>query len=900
LQGAGRGIADTAALPFDVANMGANALLAGIDKAYGATGGDGVSFRFPMTSDEIAKTGSQAASAIGMPVADERDMSPREKAAYNINRYGTQGALTGGLLGYLTSLRASLGAATPSIGDSLLRAYRTNPAATVAGDTAAGAGAGTGITLSQMLPEEVRRAGGGTVGAAADVAAMLAGGVGATTALETATRGPSAVVDKFRGARPASEIPLDNGLPTTNRLADRAAEFVQAQSADPEAAAANIRAGANTFRDMGAPTPTSGMLSGDPKLMAFERGDRNARPGDYAVKDMRLRDAAVDTVAGIQPQNVDARGATNFLQGEVSRRIGEAESGLRWAREQSDAAEAAERSVASNIQSFGGRGSQASADLDQIVSNRALVPSQAEKNRRYREIDPGRTVMRDLEPLAALADDIEREVAEVPAALRREMIPEGLIADIRRMRARQEVDPATGEAINVGGPGEMSFGAMNEMRSGLASASLAARTAGQSRLSENLDRFRALIGQEGHALASEGSEAGQRARAANEYYANEFAPVWNAGPGDAAARFRKDFNVDRANRTTTPPTTTAGRFLSTGAGSTEKAESLSRVIGSLADPSDQAAAIDAVRRYVLDDMSRTVGADGRIRPQQLARWLNGKGGWADALGPFPAVRAEMDQILRDVQVGNASRTSAAAEVERASRSLRRTRDEIDASALSLVIGREPKKAARAVLESADPQMAMREIRHTIGGNALARQAWERAVTDHLIDRVTRVDPAGVSAGSHSLDYGKLVTSFKRYESALAELYVGQSDKMNALRRAQKMLEPLAKVSGPSIKAAPDNSAQEALWRGLEVGLKGVYGVLKGGGLLRTIRIAAGDLGGDAAQIERLVARMMFDPELAAHLLTRKTRDVGSPVYNDKLATLLRRVQAGRTVWGDQE
>lgn len=40
-------------------------------------------------------------------------------------------------------------------------------------------------------------------------------------------------------------------------------------------------------------------------------------------------------------------------------------------------------------------------------------------------------------------------------------------------------------------------------------------------------------------------------------------------------------------------------------------------------------------------------------------------------------------------------------------------------------------------------------------------------------------------------------------------------------------------------------------------------------------------------------RAMLDPELAAHLLTTKTADAGSPAWNKELEKLLRRIEAGR-------
>lgn len=890
-QGSLRAVADTVGMLPDITNMGANAGLALVDQASRAVGGPEISFRFPMVSDEIAKTSSRLAKSIGVPVVDEADMSGREKLGYNINRFGTQGALTAGILSSLSAARnaETVARAAPRFGDSLLRPYAESAGRAAVGDTAAGAGAGAALTASEAIPEPVRSTGGGAVGVGADLLAMLLGGFAGGTAAGVATRGPNHVKYQVVGAQPAAEIPLDRqtGLPTSNRIADRTADFVQSQSIDPEAAAERVRKGANSFRDMGAPVPTSGLLSEDPKLIALERQQRGASPGEYAAKDIAIRDAAREAVDNIQPQGVvDPRDATKFIEGTVSQRIRAAAENLNAAQQRHAAADQQDRSLADVIRANGGRGSQASADLDRLVVDRALIPAQNEKNQRYRDIDPDRSVMRNIEPMASLADDIERQVREIPQSLAREMVPQRLMDEIRGMR------------VDAGGTGTMSFGAMTEMRSGLASAALAARTAGQTRLAENLDRFRAMIGQEGQALASEGSAAGQRAHAAAQFYRDEFAPVWNSGPGDEAARFRKDFNVDRINRTTTPPSTTAGRFLTTAPGAAEKAASLSRVVDSLPDPSDRLAAMDAVRRFVLDDMARAVGADGRIQPQNLARWLNGKGGWGDALAQFPTVRGELETVLRDVRAGNAAKNATAAEVERAAAGLTRTRDEIDRSALSLVIGREPKKAARAVLESRDPQVAMREVAETIGSNATARVAWERAVTDHLVDRITKADPASVSSGVHAIDYGKLVNTFGRYEGALGELYAGQPEKMQALRRAQKMLEPLARIPGPSSHVGADVPANEQAWRALEIGLKGFYGVLKGGGVLRTLRIALKGAD-DTAQVERLVTRMMFDPELASHLLTRKTQDVGAPAWNEKLATLLRRVEAGRNLWGDE-
>jgi hypothetical protein len=78
-------------------------------------------------------------------------------------------------------------------------------------------------------------------------------------------------------------------------------------------------------------------------------------------------------------------------------------------------------------------------------------------------------------------------------------------------------------------------------------------------------------------------------------------------------------------------------------------------------------------------------------------------------------------------------------------------------------------------------------------------------------------------------------------------------------------------------------------RPLELALKGWYGILKGGGVFRTVKVAMKTLRGNTSDtVEQLVTRAMFDPELAATLLTRDTAKVGTPSWNAELQKLIRR------------
>src|SRR5690606_38906181 len=133
--------------------------------------------------------------------------------------------------------------------------------------------------------------------------------------------------------------------------------------------------------------------------------------------------------------------------------------------------------------------------------------------------------------------------------------------------------------------------------------------------------------------------------------------------------------------------------------------------------------------------------------------------------------------------------------------------------------------------------AMREVVDTLKGSVPAQRAWKRAVSDHLIDRISAVNPGSLSEGSMALDFDRLTRSFKKYEKALAEVYTPVE--MAALQRARKLLEPLAKQVGPAA-ARPNtkDASGELFWRTLRLGLYAHYGShLKAGGMAARIKDA---------------------------------------------------------------
>jgi hypothetical protein len=171
----------------------------------------------------------------------------------------------------------------------------------------------------------------------------------------------------------------------------------------------------------------------------------------------------------------------------------------------------------------------------------------------------------------------------------------------------------------------------------------------------------------------------------------------------------------------------------------------------------------------------------------------------------------------------------------------------------------------------------------------------------MIRRVTTTNTA-MSVGSDGpVSIASLKNFFDDNAKALAAVYTPQE--MQSLRRAHKILEPLGNLQRSAVSGSQTVENQvlkEKTWGLLEVGFKATYGILKGGGIMRTLKIAAKQLAGDDDPVEQLVKRMYLDPELAQHLLTRNVKEVGSTGWNTKLMKLLAISEGAREINDDDE
>jgi hypothetical protein len=876
LQRGNRLAADVLGAPVDLATGAVNVGLMGADALAGIFGGS-VPQRLEkpfLGSEWIADRAADAYEGVGGTIVDPETVSPGVRVAGEALRFGG-GALLGGV--GLASRAGQAASQAPGVGRRVLgplAAPYAQSSKPIVGDAAAGVGAGAAVgTYEEAIPEAMKdRA--GPVGPL--LAALVGGATGATGAATASGARRLAVNAKDRVLHGPADphAPVDSGTDHAFRRGemDEAARMVQAQASNPATAAENV---GRSVRDLtgdvrSGEMPTTGAASDDVGLALLEREARIRDPRQFIERDRASNARAGDLVARAAPADAEARAFTDSADLIDRARVAAAQGDLHMAREADAIFATARRAYADDVASNAGQRPGASMDLDREIVDNSLRPMQERKNTAFDAIDPSRSVERDAAPLIVAARRIRDSL--------------GRLNDPANVLPTRTLDRIDALSESNGGLGTITFAEINALRPELSSALTKARASGDFALADNIQALQSAIGRETDRLAAEATPAGRRAAEAQRIYSEEFAPVWNVGPGDEARRFRRDVNSDRLGRTLSPPSGTAGRFLVPG--QPEKAESLRRIFETLPD---RAAAEAQARRFLVSDLAESGVADagqGALRPDAIRRWRDR---WGNTLDVVPGLRDEIADLLRrgkedEMRSGKLAREVKAAE-SRFDDAVR------NKGALGLALGKDPINAVSSIFGSPDPERAMAAIVGQIQNNKRAFDGLKASVVDYLTDQTTTAALQRTADGSRPVDFARLEDVFNRHEKTLANVF--SADEMHSLRQAHRLLKPqqAVKLPGGSPSFHESEKSKQA-WRLLEGGLKAKWGVLKGGGLLRTVRIFVEALPNKDQAVQDLIVRFHFDPELAQHLLTRAVEI--TPQWNAKLNRLLATLAGARS------
>lgn len=811
-----------------------------------------------------------------------------------------------------------------TLGEVFTRPYLPGPRqATVLGDTFAAAGAGA--VYENYQDSDLRNAAesvpyvGPALATAGDIAAGLVGGVGANAVhaavpavarqgvsaaktigrlgspeLDTNFQNPDGSYVKARDLELAARLVQGEGDPS---LAEPYSTPREGMAQDPGAAAERILAQKATLAPYADTDQmaTAGLASNDIGLIGQEQALRQSPKmrNAFIQRDQKVRQAAVDTVKSLAPEGSTGRQFTDTIDQQHAANLDKAEQSVASVRGELADVEQQRVQLGAELEAARDGKVPASQRLDRVIVDETLLPMQGKSSQMYAAADPTGQSMISSDPLLNAAETVYRSLGDLNSPAK--VIPAGLLQRIQGTAG--EVTPAS--TANTGlldasgapitrsnaatqAPNEVSVRSIVDALPELATTEERARRAGNYQLADNIRALRRSMDQALDDAATSGNQEAATAIAARQNYSETVGATFGGGPGDPARKLRKDFNLDRFGRSTTPPSGMAERFLQPG--QPEKVASLRRIIDAAPD---KELATRHISDWLAADLASSGGVirtDGSINGAAVRKWADKWGG--EALDIAPEFRKEIDNLAARADKAEFDGGVLAQQLRTAQEDLAETK--AARGAIGRVLGRNPTKAVASLFDSRDPEAALADLAARIEGNESAQKGLKAAVVEFLIERATTSAIEGTSAGSNPLSFAKLDEILGRYEDALAGS-VFSPDEMNALRAAHQFLAPIRNLNTAAVagsQTAPLTRLYDEARIPISMALRLRYGLLKGGGIASVIDNAVALLPNGQGNADRLIARMYFDPDLAAHLLTRDVSRVGSPAWNRKLIALL--------------
>lgn len=857
-QSMNRGLADLAGTPVDLVTMGLNALSgltnAGADKVGGLFDYDppnipAITKPF-LGSDSIADMASGAADMMGIATIDPATLKGGDKYLYNMGRFGA-GAGAGGL-----GLASRAGKATTAVGQAMTEPYVANAGRQIVDDVIAGAGAGAGSTVAENVAPD-------------SPMAQLFGALMGGGAASVGSRATEATVKAYPNRRYNNqEVRLPDGSTETRRTVKDAAALTQTIASDPKKASQNIKEASRAAEDAGMTKLTSGLAADDVGLGALEVGERTRNKVPYMERDQAIRTDITKSVDDLRDPNADIEAPQRFARQEFDRQIGEvtdkaniAQKRVSEAKQQQVNLDREKEALVSPITAQRGRSGEASKALDEQLDT-TLNERTKIKNDAFDQAAGDKLV--DAKPIADSVNKVEAELNEL--GVENTGLPADFVKKVRKVMTQDpESKMGAGQMVNLKD--------VSRVRRDITSAIGRARKAGNYDLVDNLSTLKSDINK----MVDETASFDE----AQKYYREEYAPFFAQGYG----RKYRD-TVQRATERTdsADPAKIASIFLD---GTPDAAGDLKRIVDIAPD---KVAAESAVERYMAADLAYRIG--DTPSPRVLSNWIKDRSAQLDQ---FPEVKKKFENLQKKLGSKEIQGDELEAQIDQLKNEFRRaekdilvTTRRINKGVLGTLINKDPDKYVKSIMGADDRLKQIDDLNKMIGKNEQAKSGFKRAVTDYLIDTVTGTNVKMVDGGDGPIQYAQIAKVMKNNEDALSKVY-SPSD-MNALRRAQKMLASYGNLARKGVASGSDTAekiSHKGALTALETGLRVKYGVLKTGGIIRTLKGAAELLPDSrAAKADKLIAKAMLDPDVAVHLLDTPISEVGKPKWNKKLNLLI--------------
>lgn len=845
-QGIGKGAADLAGMFGDIPMMVINGISGLADIPIEAAGfAPTMKLTGPTASDTISNIFGDVAQSAGYPVQDPNQLEGSDRYNYNAARFGSSGAVGGAASAFQASRLANAG---QELG-MFTKAYGGNnaqKARQVLDDTIMGIGSGVGSTSVEDSDSPL-----------AQFTGTIAGGALASTGSRVAE---SMATKPFRAVETRLPVKLPNGTTESKQTVRDSAKLIQTLATNPQKASAKIKEMNALAGETGMTKPTTGMAADDVGLGAVEVGNRTTDPRAYMERDQAIKTDVSKSVNDMVDKNADitapqllARKEADRLKQEAVAASDVAQSKLSQKELEKQALQNEMSDTVQPVLAERGNKAEASTKLDEQFTA-AKEERGAAVNEEYSAAYKGKTV--DVKPIRKSIEKINNSINEL--GFENTGVPKEFDQKIKSL-----IDNKDGmvDAEDLG-----------KIRGRISVAADKATKAGNTDLADNLKTLKADITK---TLDTQIPES----KIANKNYAENYAPFFKEGTGGKVAGMKRKATDSAPYKSSD----TARFFLD---GTPESASDLKKIIDIAPSPAD---AEGAVQQYLTADLAHKLG--NNPSPRSVANWLKDNSAQLDQ---FPAIKDKFVKLQKTM--GSQAGKSDVMKIEidrlhnefkRAEGDILKTERRVNKGVLGTLINNDPDRYVKNIMSGDDRLQKLDEVNKLIGNNKQAKDGLKRAVTEHILDTVTGTNVKAVDNAEGPIVYNQIAKVMKSNEDALAKVY--SPSEMSTLRRAQKILGSYGNLERRSLSGSDtvQKAKTEGMVAGLTAFLRYKVGVLRAGGLMKTIKDAAALLpDGRIAKAERLVSQAMFDPELASHLLDTKVKDYGTVGWNKRLNQLL--------------
>ena len=505
-------------------------------------------------------------------------------------------------------------------------------------------------------------------------------------------------------------------------------------------------------------------------------------------------------------------------------------------------------------------GSSASIELNKIVKER-LKAITTRKNQLFDQIDPNNGVRVSKSPLLQGIKELSRKKSNLDLAT-----PEFNNLEVVKKIKQAVKEPKynkEGKLIEKGSP-PLTYGALSDVRPSLSTEIAVARAANDGKLVDKLVKLKDTIERYTDVMAATGTQAGQRAKEALNYYNKVYVPRFQESIG---RKFREAIRKDRAWE----PSTTASKFLlGNKGGSTEAAENLSLIIKESESVTQANKAVDDYMHSLL--ARQVMEKNGRIIPRNVRQFQDN---YSEVLKRFPDTESKFKEFYRAVTTGQKKVTDVEIKIKEQFDATKPNTIENQLSAAELMLNKSPVDAINNVMSSANPVKKMKEVLQLVNkdpsGEAL--EGIKKALKEWVWDAATARQARGLplTDNAFELSRARISTMINNAKQRKALNLLFSPSEMKTLENVQKVLDTMDAINAQVTTGSPTRIIAENIKR-VNIIMASYYGIVKGRGIFKITEFIAGKLGFRPKEIaEKLLTDAMLDPKLAKVMMENATK-----------------------------